>query len=321
MDPMMLILIIGGGLAVILLVVGIVVTSRSERQFVGERLGQYVDDDFLEGVSPDEAGTSPLTDWVNVQVERSKWGSGIATKLAQADLKLKPAEYVALMVILAIGVGAVAWFFGGKEIVSGFIGVIVGLIIPRIYVNRQRTKRLNKFDEQLQDMLNLVVNGLRAGFSTVQALEAVSKELPPPISTEFQRVVQEMQLGIPMEDALDNLLRRIPSPDLDFIIVAMNVQREVGGNLAEILDTISYTIRERVRIKGEIRVLTSQVIYSGRFIAVLPIILSVILWFINREYMMTFFDNLLCGIIMISCAVILISLGYFTMTRIANIEI
>lgn len=321
MDPMMLILIIGGGFAIILLVVGIVVTARSERSFVDERLGQYVDDEFVEGMSSDGSGSTPLTDWANVIVERSKWGSGLATKLAQADLKLKPAEYVALMVILAIGVGAVAWFFGGKEIVSGLIGVVIGLIIPRIYVNRQRTKRLHKFDEQLQDMLNLVVNGLRAGFSTVQALEAVSKELPSPISSEFQRVVQEMQLGIPMEVAFDNLLRRIPSPDLDFIIVAMNVQREVGGNLAEILDTISYTIRERVRIKGEIRVLTSQVIYSGRFIAVLPIILSVILWFINREYMMTFFDNLVCGIIMISCAFILIGSGYFIMTRIADIEV
>jgi len=321
MDPMMLILIIGGVFAVILLVVGIVVTSRSERTFVEERLGQYRDEDFIDGVDPDEVGSSPLTDWVNVRVEGSKWGSGISTQLAQADLKLKPAEYIALMVILAIGIGAVAWFFGGKEIVSGLIGVIVGLIAPRIYVNRQRNQRLNKFDSQLQDMLNLVVNGLRAGFSTVQALEAVSKELPLPISSEFQRVVQEMQLGISMEDALDNLLRRIPSPDLDFIIVAINVQREVGGNLAEILDTISYTIRERVRIKGEIRVLTSQVIYSGRFIAVLPIILSVVLWFINREYMMTFFDNLLCGIIMISFAFILIGTGYFIMTRIADIEV
>jgi tight adherence protein B len=225
------------------------------------------------------------------------------------------------MVIVAIGVGALAWYFGGKEIVSGIIGIIIGLIMPRIYVGRQKTKRLNKFNEQLQDMLNLVVNGLRAGFSTVQALEAVSKELPDPISTEFRRVVQEMQLGIPMESALDNLLRRIPSPDLDFIIVAINVQREVGGNLAEILDTIAYTIRERVRIKGEIRVLTSQVMYSGRFISLLPIILSVVLWFINRDYMMTFFDNLLCGILMLSCAALLIGVGYFIMTRIANIEI
>lgn len=320
MDSMMLILMVGGGVAVLLLIVGVVVTSRSERSFIDQRLGQYVEDEEIRDLrSGDEE--SPVVDWLNVQVERSKWGSGIATTLAQADLKFKPAEYIGLMIFAALGVGALAWYFGGKLIFSGAIGVVIGLFLPRIYVGRQKNQRLNKFNEQLQDMLNLVVNGLRAGFSTVQAMEAVSKELPLPISTEFRRVVQEMQLGLPMDTALDNLFRRIPSDDLDLIIVAINVQREVGGNLAEILDTISYTIRERVRIKGEIRVLTSQVMYSGRFLALLPIILSLFLWFINRSYMMTFFDNLVCGLIMLSLAAILIGTGYFIMTRIANIEI
>ena len=132
-----------------------------------------------------------------------------------------------------------------------------------------------------------------------------------------------MQIGIPMEQALDNLFRRIPSPDLDLIIAAINVQREVGGNLAEILDTISHTIRERVRIKGEIKVLTSQVMYSGRFLSFLPFILAGILWFLNRPYMMMFFnpDTKVCGGIMIGAIFMLISLGYFLMTRIANIEV
>ena len=132
-----------------------------------------------------------------------------------------------------------------------------------------------------------------------------------------------MQIGIPMEQAMDNLYRRIPSDDLDLIIAAINVQREVGGNLAEILDTISYTIRERVRIKGEIRVLTSQVMYSGRFLSMLPFILAGILWFLNRPYMMMFFnpDTRTCGGIMIGVILVLISTGYFLMTRIANIEV
>jgi tight adherence protein B len=320
MNQMIIIIIAGGSLGLLLLLVGVAVTVRGERSLLEERLDEYTESSLIEGVSPDVT-TSPVTDWINVRVERSTWGSRISRNLAQADLKLKPAEYIGLMILAAIVLGLVAWYFGGREIVSGIIGAIIGLILPRIYVGRQKNKRLIKFNEQLQDMLNLVVNGLRAGFSTVQALEAVSRELPEPISTEFRRVVQEMQLGISMEGALDNLLRRIPSPDLDFIIVAMNVQREVGGNLAEILDTISYTIRERVRIKGEIRVLTAQVMYSGRFISLLPIILSLALWFINRDYMMTFFDNLLCGIIMLSCAAILVGVGYFIMTRIANIEV
>jgi len=172
-------------------------------------------------------------------------------------------------------------------------------------------------------MLNLMVNGLRAGFSTMQAMEAISRELPPPISDEFRRVVQEMQLGITMEKSLDNLLRRIPSDDLDLTITAMNVQREVGGNLAEILDTISYTIRERVRIKGEIRVLTAQVMYSGRFLSLLPIIVIGVLYLLNREYMMEFFkpENVPCGYITLGLGGLLIVIGYFVMNKLGEIEV
>jgi tight adherence protein B len=191
-----------------------------------------------------------------------------------------------------------------------------------MYVRTQQGKRLTRFNEQLSDMLNLTVNGLRAGYSTMQAMEAVSKELPAPISDEFRRVVQEMQLGIPMETALDNLYRRIPSDDLDFVITAINVQREVGGNLSEILDVISFTIRERVRIKGEIRVLTSQVRTSGTAMALIPIFLTIFLWFFNQEYMSSFFDKgPLCGFGALGLAGGLIASGYFIMMKIADIEV
>jgi tight adherence protein B len=201
--------------------------------------------------------------------------------------------------------------------------VLIGAFIPRVYVRRQQSQRLVLFSDQLADMLNLMVNGLRAGYSTMQAMEAIGKELPPPISVEFRRVVQEMQLGIPTEKALDNLLRRIPSDDLDLVVAAMNVQREVGGNLAEILDTISHTIRERVRIKGEIRVLTSQVMYSGRFLAMMPLFIFGALWLLNRSYMMEFFnpETRIIGIIMLTIGALMIISGYFVMTRISNIEV
>jgi tight adherence protein B len=180
---------------------------------------------------------------------------------------------------------------------------------------------LIKFDEQLPDMINLMVNGLRAGYSTMQAMEAISKELPAPICDEFRRVVQEMQIGVTMERALDNLVRRIPSADLDFVITAINVQREVGGNLAEILDIISHTIRERIRIKGEIRVMTAQVIYSGRILALIPFFIVAILWFINQEYMMEFVNNPACGGMAAGVGITMIGIGYFIMTRIADIEV
>ena len=172
-----------------------------------------------------------------------------------------------------------------------------------------------------------MVNGLRAGYSVMQALEAVSRELPAPISDEFHRVVQEMQIGIPMEKALENLLRRIPSDDLDFVITAINVQREVGGNLSEILDNISFTIRERVRIKGEIRVMTAQVRTSGTVLSLIPVFLTMALWFISPEYIGTFFTESsvipqpLCGIIAVIAIVGMIVAGYFVMMKIADIEV
>jgi tight adherence protein B len=189
-------------------------------------------------------------------------------------------------------------------------------------VKRQQKQRLQKFNDQLSDMLNLMVNGLRAGYSTMQAMEAISKELPAPINDEFRRVVQEMQIGIPMETALENLLRRIPSPDLDFVVTAINVQREVGGNLSEILDNISFTIRERVRIKGEVRVLTSQVRTSGSVLSLIPFFLVLILWFLNSEYLMSINQGgPLCTAGIICVVLGLIGSSYFIMMRIADIEV
>uniref|UniRef100_A0A7C4Q240 Secretion system protein n=1 Tax=Bellilinea caldifistulae TaxID=360411 RepID=A0A7C4Q240_9CHLR len=317
-----MVLLIGGGFAFLLLILGIVVSITSERSMVEERLGRYVETQQQEILSEKRRST-PLTDWLNRRVERSTLGDRISQELSRADLKLRPGEFIALVVIIIILMAGVGYVIGQNSVVTAIIGAIIGGFLPRFYVKRQQNKRLIRFNEQLSDMLNLMVNGLRAGYSTMQAMEAVSKELPSPISDEFHRVVQEMQLGITMEKALDNLLKRIPSDDLDLVITAINVQREVGGNLAEILDTISFTIRERVRIKGEIRVLTTQVMYSGKFLSLLPLILIGVLYLLNRDYIMTFFkpESVPCGYIALGVAAILIISGYFTMTKLADIEV
>jgi tight adherence protein B len=318
--PIMSILILGGAIVAVLVIGGIIVTSGSERALVEERLGRYLEDEEAEKKKRSDGG-SALTDQVNRVVAGSSFGEGLARSLARADLKFKPGEFVALIVILVITLGGILWYIGGRNIVSLLIGVAAGIVLPLIYLRREQGRRLIRFGDQLPDMINLMVNGLRAGYSTMQALESVSKEMPVPLSEEFRRVVQEMQLGIPMERALDNLLRRVPSPDLDFIITAINVQREVGGNLAEILDNISHTIRERIRIKGEIRVLTTQVTTSGRILTMIPFFLALALWFINREYMMEFFNNPTCGAIAISVALVMIAVGSYVMGRIAKIEV
>ena len=318
------VLIIGGGLGLLLLVVGLAMTFLGERSVVEERLGRYAEGQVVTASSAgEEKGRgSIIADYLERAGEGSDFFANISRDLARADLKLRPAEYVAVIVISIFGFGVIGFIISGS-LIFAFAGMIVGAFVPRMYVKRQEKGRLKKFDNQLSDMLNLTVNGLRAGFSTLQALEAVSRELPPPINDEFHRVVQEMQLGIPMEDALDHLLRRINSEDLDLVITAINVQREVGGNLAEILDSISFTIRERVRIKGEIAALTAQGSATAWVISAMPVALTALLFLINRDYIMQFFnpETRSCGIPLITLAAVMVISGFIATQKIVDIDI
>jgi len=317
----------------ILLIVGLVISALDERSLVDERL-EYLEEEKLFTTG---GKTTPVADWINKQAGRTTWGQRWGRALARADLKLKVGEFIVLVFSLTILGGILGWFLGGgtripadasmidrlANIPAILIGIGIGFFAPIIYLKREQNRRLVKFDNQLPDMLNLMVNGLRAGYSNMQAMEAVSRELPPPISDEFRRVVLELQLGVAMEVALDNLSHRIPSKDLDLVITATNVQREVGGNLAEIMDTISHTIRERIRVKGEIRVLVSQVLMSGRVLAIMPVALIIAMYFMNNEYMMRFFNEptRMFGIPALIAGALLIILGYVTMIKIANIQI
>jgi tight adherence protein B len=326
------ILIMGGALALVLLIIGLIVTATEERSLVDERL-EYLEEEGVT-VVPRKA---IIGEWVGKQATKYTWGQSLTRSLARADIKMKVGEFILLTMVLTVLGGLAGWFLAGGASTGAegttinvltslpglLLGALLGFFAPTLYMRRQQGRRLVKFDNQLADMLSLMVNGLRAGYSTMQAMEAVSKELPPPISDEFRRVVQEMQLGIPMDTSLGNLTRRIPSKDLDLVVTAINVQREVGGNLAEILDTISHTIRERVRVKGEIRVLTSQVMMSGRVLAVMPIAVIVIMYFLNRQYMMRFFNpaTRMYGIPALIIGAFMIIVGYFVMQKIASIEV
>ncbi|OGO16068.1 MAG: hypothetical protein A2Y93_17880 [Chloroflexi bacterium RBG_13_68_17] len=323
-----LVLFVGGGLGLLLLVVGVVSTVLSGRSVVEERLGRYsesggmVSASSLPQASAKVKRSTPMADWLNRLGEGTDLFDGISKNLARADIKLRPAEYMAVMVAVSLGLGAVLAILA-RTLIFGIVGLAIGVFLPGIYVGQAQKRRLRKFDDQLGDMLNLTVNGLRAGYSTLQAMEAVSRELPPPICDEFRRVVQEMQLGLTMEDSLDHILRRIRSDDLDLVVTAINVQREVGGNLAEILDVISYTIRERVRIKGEINSLTAQGRATAWVISGLPLALMAILFIVNRPYMMEFInpDTRNCGIPMLCLGGGMIGSGFYIVQRMVKIDI
>jgi len=283
-----------------------------------------------------KAARLSLTDRLDNAISSRGFGGRVRAQLRKADLKLTVSEYYVLHVVLAVGLGLVGYIFFRTE--SGLpdarvaIPFIAGFFIPRIYVGSRQKKRLKDFNNQLADILGLWVNALRAGYSVPQAMEAVSRESPQPAGEEFKRVVAEMAIGVPIETALNNMLSRIESEDLDLVFTAVNIQREVGGNLAEILDTISHTIRERVRIKGEISVLTASGRATGMLIGFLPVGLSIFLYIINPTYMGQLFLGppiganipglpIPCGWPMVAIAVVMLAIGLAVIRRIVDIEV
>lgn len=328
MDPTLIIVIVAAVVAVIILIVGII-NVRSEKDLIEERLGSYEQTSStlleLEGVEDDVTLTPPkktLKERFEDSLARRPIGKKWRIALARADLKITPLEYAALHVITTVGFAAAAFLilFPG-QIVMGVVGAFIGFFAPRLFVSRMTAQRLVKFENQLPDTLGLWVNALRSGYSVLQSMEAISRDAPDPTATEFKRVVQEVQLGIDMEDALQHLIERVESEDLDLVITAVNIQREVGGNLAEILDVIQHTIRERIKLKGEIRVLTAQGRITGYLISGLPIVLALFLNTINPSYVGLLFTNRQCGWPMLGIGLALIGIGSAIIQKIVDIEI
>ena len=242
----------------------------------------------------------------------------IQRDLARANLKLRPAEYYYIRLGMAAGLGLLLWLF--RDPVSGIVGALVGYMLPRFWVGRRIGSRLKAFNKQLPDTIVLLSNSLRAGSSFLQSIELVSREGEPPMSEEMGRVVREVNLGLGMEESLANLVRRIKSEDLDLMVTAIGIQQQVGGNLAEILDTIAFTIRERVRIKAEIGTLTAQGRMSGYLVAFLPIGIAIALNFINPAFMAPLFTQLI-GQILIGVGITMMAIGFFAIMKITDIKV
>lgn len=303
-------------IAVVMLILGLL-SRPSGQALVEERLGDAVGRETREE-QPKESGPGFISKTVDRAVAGRSFAENLSTQLAQANLKWTVGEFLVMTLLVSASLGLL--FYAISRYILIPVGLVAGFFIPRIYLGVRKNQRLKDFDSQLGDSLNLMVNSLRAGYSTSQALEVISTEMPAPISEEFGRVVLELQLGLPFDTAMENLLRRMPSPDLDLVITAMSVQREVGGNLAEVLDAISFTIRERVRIKGEIKTLTAQGRYTGYLITGLPFVLATFIYLVNPDFISPLFDDP-CGWIMVGLSLILIVIGYIAIKKIVNIEV
>ncbi|MFL5756434.1 MAG: type II secretion system F family protein [Chloroflexota bacterium] len=269
---------------------------------------------------------------LNRVVEARDFGANLAREIARADLKLKVSEYLAIwagatigvpliMIFLSIGVPAL------RNPIILLVGGIVGFFLPRLWLGRRKGGRLNSFNKQLPDTITLIANALRAGSSFLQAIELVVRESRPPISTEFGRVIREVNLGLPFEQALENMVRRVKSDDLELMATAISIQHTVGGNLAEILDSIAYTIRERVRIKGEIRTLTAQQRLSGYVVGFLPIGLAGFIYLAAPKFFDPMFSKppevlgLPAGVIIMFLGGFMMFLGFMFIRKIVDIEV
>lgn len=283
-----------------------------------------------DAVSRTESARDQLARRLDNMLDQRGIAGSMRAQLRKADLKFTVTEYLALHLVLAVALGAVGLILRGTF--GLILGVVLGFVLPRVYVGIKQGQRLKAFEDELPDILNLWVNSLRAGYSVPQAMEAVGKEAPPPACDEFRRVVSEFQIGIPMEIALNNMLARLESEDLDLVFTAVNIQREVGGNLAEILETISHTIRERIRIKGEIRTLTASGRASGTLVGSLPIGLALFLYIVNPDYMGQLFFGppvganipglpIPCGWPIIGIGLIMMGIGIAIISRIIDIEV
>ena len=290
---------------------------------VDDRLSQFAG--RVERNQPAEV--KPLAK-IDAAVSKGKQGSKIARDLARADLKLTVTEFIGLKIISAlIGAGAGAYIGRASTaslVLSALVGAVLLSFAPNLYVGYAARKRIKAFNNQLGDGITLMANSLRSGYSFLQSMDLVSREAPAPMSSEFRRVVQEIGLGLSTEEALANLLRRVPSDDLDLLITAVNIQHEVGGNLAQILDTIGHTIRERVRIKGEIAVLTAQGRISAYVITALPVLLAIAITLINPDYMAPMFEFGLppqAWCCLPVTALVMIIIGFFVIMKIVDIEV
>ncbi len=289
---------------------------------IEERLDQFVSREIDKEPEAGKAERTPsaFSKSIDQAVSGRGFAQNISTELARANLKITVGEYIILVITSILGTSLIAYVVMHRNPILTLGGLVLGFFLPRFYVKYRQSKRLKEFNSQLGDAINLLANGLRSGYSLLQAMDAVAREMPPPMSEEFQRVVREIGLGLSNERAMNNMLRRIPSDDLDLMITAINVQHEVGGNLAEILETISHTIRERIRIKGEIRVLTAQGMISGYVISFLPVGLGLILFAMNPDYMGAMFQEP-CGWAMIAAGIITTTIGYIAIRKIVNIEV
>ena len=255
----------------------------------------------------------------NKDMEKSKYYLNVQSNLLQAYIKMKPFEFIKISLAAGLITGVLLHLISGNLLFL-FIGFVLGYKIPEVILEIVRKKRVRKLNSQLPQALGLLANGLRAGYSFPQAMAVITKEMEAPIADEFGKVLRENAYGKPMEEALVDFSKRTDDEDLDMFITTLLIQMNVGGDLAEILDTISETIRERVKLRGEIRTLTAQNRMSAWVVGIMPFALAFLTYKASPDQALAFITNPI-GILMAIAAAVLMVIGVFALIKIVNIKI
>jgi len=271
----------------------------------------------------DRPGTGWIPESVSSFGERFATSQGFGEKLdAQleaAGISLRSGEFVVATVGAGLVAAVVAAAMLQNVLLAAVIGVL-GALVPTILLRTALSRRSDKMREQLPDVLTIMASSLRAGHSFLQALDTTAREIQAPANVEFQRLVAEIRLGRPAEDALEALADRVGSPDFRWAVLAVNIQREVGGNLAEILDNVSDTLRERATMRRQVRVLTAEGRLSAWVLAILPFAIALYMFAVNPKYISLLFTKQI-GLVMLGVGGVLMVLGILWMRKIVDIDV
>lgn len=248
-----------------------------------------------------------------------KYNKKLETSLIRSGLPLKAEELIFINLAASIIMALMGFLLFGNILAILLFGLL-GFFLPGIWVNLVRKKRVIKIEEQLLNATVLLASSLRAGHSFLQSLELVSRESPPPLADEFAKVIRETKIGITVEEALENLVYRIDSKDIEMVVTGVLIQRLVGGNLAEVLDSIAYTIDKRIKTKAKIRALTAQPRLSALIISLLPVVLALFIYLRKADFLAVLVTDP-SGRILFMYGIISFILGVFLLQKVVDIDV
>jgi tight adherence protein B len=252
-------------------------------------------------------------------LRRSQRVSNLQVLLSQADLSMRAGNMILLCLATAIVAGFITAVVG-RSPVFGLVGALVGGLMPYSYASFRRGRRFKQFEELFPQAIDTLARAVRAGHALTTALELISNEVGEPVSGEFRKLFEEQKFGLPMRDALINLTERMPLVDVKFFVTAVMLQRETGGNLAEILDNLSYVIRERFKIQRQVRVFTAQGRMTMLLLMLMPPIIVTVMLFLNPGFIRPLFTDPI-GHTFVVVGIVLQTVGYFVIRRIIQIQV